>query len=130
MAKATRENLPAEIEKQLTTPFVPDKNIVCTRSMYFFFDDYDKAMGLFFFVVTLAQTADERARRAAELAVKIDIALGDVPKELSELQKIETLKQIEEAGAVKQLIEYGRMNTRHLLTSVADCFLCYLSHLI
>ena len=92
---------------------------------------------LFLLAVRLAaQTDDHVVKCAAVLAVTIDKALmsaaaiKEIPIEELEARRDAQLQKIKAAGASKELAKYSRINTRHLITALADSFLTYVSHLI
>jgi hypothetical protein len=115
--------------------FYPRKSVVCTRSMYFFLADLAESLDLFLFTIQLAATEDERAKITANVILTMDKALVLIKEKEGTVEQIEalrdaTLEEIETRGAAVKLGEYATMNSRHLLTSLADSFLTYVSHLI
>ena len=112
--------------------FYPKGTMVCTDSLYFYFSDFSEIIDLFLMTVELASKIDESARQAAYVLVKIDKALDDekVSTEELEARRNASLERIRTRGASKRLAQYATMNARHLVTSLADCFLAYLSRLI
>ena len=115
--------------------FYPSARMICTKSMYFYLFDFAQIIDLFVFTVELAATADEYAERAANALVAIDKGLM-LAKEIGrtiqefEARRDASLEKIKTDGASKRLEEYILMDVRHLITSLMDSFLTYVSRLI
>jgi hypothetical protein len=114
--------------------FQPLENIVGTKSLYFYFYDFSQIVESFIFTVKIAASVDQYATNAAHALAAIDKGLleEETEEKIAELERRRNaqLARIEAKGAQKQLAEYSMMNVRHLVTTLADCFLTFVSHLI
>jgi hypothetical protein len=115
--------------------FQPQPSLICTKSFYFYVSDFTKTVELFLFTVELASKVDEYAKNAAHALAAIDRGLILAHEKEGIIEELErnrdaALTEIETKGASKRLAEYSIMNIRHLVTTLADSFLTFLSHII
>jgi hypothetical protein len=95
----------------------PTKTQTCTDAFYRFIVEYDKIIGLFFFIVTTTARVDEVRARAAH-------ALAD------EEERKKPIEQFNDDAMFKRMREYSKQMSRDLIVSMANNFLCYLSEIL
>jgi hypothetical protein len=95
----------------------PTKTQTCTDAFYRFIVEYDKIVGLFFFVITTAMRADRVRALAAH-------ALAD------EEQRKKPVEHFDDKASFKRVKEYSRQLSRDLVVSMVNNFHCYLSEIL
>ena len=95
----------------------PKETQTCTDAFYRFILEYDKIVGLFFFVVMSANRIDQIRAIAAH-------ALAD------KKQRNKPVEHFDEKVMSQRVRDYSKQISRDLIVSMANNFLCYLSEIL
>ena len=105
----TEEEADLELRQWL---YNPDETQICTNAFYRFISEYDKIIGLFFFIINIATRADEMRRMAAEALAHPNPPPMTMPKVFNRVQS------------------FSPQLSRNLVTNMANNFLCYVSEIL
>lgn len=101
---------------------LPQEKVVCTKTFWEFVSAYKETLDFFFFTVELAHRADHVSLTSAK-------ALVGLEKDSNKRERLQEI--IDNPGRVsKKLAAFSEINSRNILTGIADSFLWYISNII